>query len=793
MSWAWTRGPSCPRCSRGSCGADPALNPPAARHGTTHGTAQRDTVVRPAQLPAAVADFTGRTRLAAELLGHLTPVEGPAMAVAAVAGIGGVGKTTLAVHVAHAARHHFPAGQLYVDLQGAGRARSLEVVPGAFLRALGVQYETIPSGVHERAALYRSTLASRRVLTLLDNARDASQVRPLLPGAEGCAALVTSRAHLALDGALVIDLDVMTPAESHTLFARIVGPERIADDHQAASAVVAACGYLPLAIRIAASRLATRRRWSVATLATKLTDERNRLDELRVGDLAVTACFEVGYAQLDAAQARAFCLLGLPETPDISLPAAAALLDLPGQAAEGIIESLVDASLLEATTPDRYRFQDLVRLYARARAETDQPAEHREAALSRLLDLYLATARGVYAWSRPGDRVVDHMAATRHEGLAFATQEAASDWLFAEAEGLLALFHQSLGGARQRQAVDLLIVSKDLVESGAVTSAFHRAALACRDAARTTREARACLLLSLSYRLLNRLDEADEASRQALALALATSVADPIPRCEAHTDRGIVAVYRHRYADAERHFQTALPAFRADDNLPGVANSLSNVSRVYAATGRAEGGDRAPGRVHHPPRALRGRPPGGQQLVRHGHRPDPDRAPRGGDGLPQPRQGVLPQPPAAAVGGLDARPTRRGVSRPTTTRPGHPPRRMRPRTPLHRRGEALGHHAHHPRPGPRRAGPDRSGPRVLERGAGCARAAGLSGTARRPGPVGRPAPTRRPARDPRVVVTRPSRTQLARAASPGTRRSVAADPTPGPAALARPSSYCRAR
>ncbi|MFF5716382.1 BTAD domain-containing putative transcriptional regulator [Streptomyces buecherae] len=566
---------------------DPALNPPV----DGQGAARREVVVRPAQLPAAVADFTGRTRLAAELVNHLAPDEGPTMAVAAVAGIGGVGKTTLAVHVAHAARHHFPDGQLYVDLQGAGPGPAEpEVVLGAFLRALGVPYEAIPPGVQERAALYRSTLAGRRVLTLLDNARDAGQVRPLLPGAEGCAALVTSRAHLALDGALVVDLDVTTPAESHTLFARIVGPERIGDDHQAASAVVAACGYLPLAIRIAASRLATRRRWSVATLATKLADERNRLDELRVGDLAVTACFEVGYAQLDTAQARAFCLLGLPHTPDISLPAAAALLDLPSQEAEGIIESLVDASLLEATTPDRYRFHDLVRLYARARAEANQPVEHREAALSRLLDFYLATARGVYARSRPGDRVVDHVAATRHEGLAFATQEAASDWLLAEAEGLLALVHQSLGGAWQRQAVDLLTVSKDLVESGAATSAFHRAALACRDAARTTGDARAegraCLLLTLSYRLLNRLDDADEASRQALALA--TSANDPIPRCEAHTDRGIVAVYQHRYDDAERHFRAALAAFRADDNLPGVANSLSNMSRVYAATGRAE-------------------------------------------------------------------------------------------------------------------------------------------------------------------------------------------------------------
>ncbi|MBB1262323.1 AfsR/SARP family transcriptional regulator, partial [Streptomyces alkaliterrae] len=378
------------------------------------------TFVMPRQLPATVPDFTGRTTQVAELSEQLATSERSVMAVSAVAGIGGVGKTTLAIHVAHAAKDRFPDGQLYADLRGTSTSPTEPgAVLAAFLRALGIADDAVPDGVEERAALYRSMLSGRRVLTLLDNARDAAQVRPLLPGTEGCAALITARTRMVdLAGAHLVDLDVMSPEEAMTLFTKIVGAERVGAEREAAMDVVAACGFLPLAIRIAAARLASRRTWTVSVLARKLGDERRRLDELQAGDQAVRATFELGYGQLDAEQARAFRLLGLAEGPDISLHAAAALLGLDADDTEDLLESLVDTSLLESAAPGRYRFHDLVRLYARDCALRDEhPPSERESALSRLLDFYLATAREVYRLGRPGDRIPAHLAQTRHPGL----------------------------------------------------------------------------------------------------------------------------------------------------------------------------------------------------------------------------------------------------------------------------------------------------------------------------------------------------------------------------------------
>ncbi|MER6327767.1 BTAD domain-containing putative transcriptional regulator [Streptomyces sp. NPDC001034] len=571
--------------------ADPALAEPSAPVAEPPAAP-----VRPAQLPASVPDFTGRAAFVNELsavLACATESEGSVMAVSALAGIGGVGKTTLAVHVAHRARSSFPDGQLYVDLQGAGpRPAEPETVLGSFLRALGTADSAIPDSLEERAALYRSVLDGRRVLVLLDNAKDAAQVRPLLPGTEGCAALVTSRVRMVgLAGAHLVDLDVMSPDEALALFTRIVGAERVTPERDAALDVVAACGFLPLAIRIAASRLAARRTWTVSVLAAKLADERRRLDELQAGDLAVKATFELGYGQLDPTQARAFRLLGLADGPDISLAAAAAVLDLPPESTEDLLESLVDTSLLESAAPGRYRFHDLVRLYARACAERDeQPPSERGAAMSRLLDFYLATAAQVYAMERPGDRVVDHLRPTVYPGLRFQDRHQAQDWLYAEAVSLLACVRQFAGAGTLPRAIDLLWAAVDLTESGANSREYDAAALALRDAARSSgdgpAQVRASVVLANAHQLSGRFAEADESAQESLRLG--ASCSDPLARCWAANIRGAMAFYQRRYDDAEEHLKQALTDFRDCGDRAGEASVLCNLSRIHVVTGRPQ-------------------------------------------------------------------------------------------------------------------------------------------------------------------------------------------------------------
>ncbi|MBO1337118.1 AfsR/SARP family transcriptional regulator [Streptomyces sp. VRA16 Mangrove soil] len=571
--------------------ADPALAEPSAP-----AAEPAAAPVRPAQLPATVPDFTGRASFVRELSDVLALASsesgaGSVMAVSALAGIGGVGKTTLAVHVAHAARTAFPDGQLYVDLQGAGsRAAEPETVLGSFLRALGTADSAIPDSLEERAALFRSSLDGRRVLVLLDNARDAAQVRPLLPGTEGCAALITSRVRMVgLAGAHLVDLDVMSPEEALLLFTKIVGEERVASEREAALDVVAACGFLPLAIRIAASRLAARRTWTVSVLAAKLADERRRLDELQAGDLAVKATFELGYGALEPAQARAFRLLGLADGPDISLAAAAAVLDLDAEETEDLLESLVDTSLLESAAPGRYRYHDLVRLYARACAERDElPPQERELAMSRLLDFYLATAAGVYAIERPGDRLVDHLAPTSHPGLVFDDRHSAQDWLYSEAISVLACVRQSVGDSRLRRAVDLLWAAKDLAESGANSREYEVAAMAAWEAAQAVEDAwaagRALTTLTDVHMVAGRFDQADAAATAAMAHAQEAN--DPVARCWAPNTRGIVAIYQGRHVEGERHLRLAIENFRIDQNRAGEASALCNLSRIHLATNR---------------------------------------------------------------------------------------------------------------------------------------------------------------------------------------------------------------
>lgn len=556
--------------------------------------------VTPRQLPASVTDFTGRSAFVKELRDQLAGSEGTVMAVSAVAGIGGVGKTTLAIHVAHAAKDWFSDGQLYTDLQGSSSSPTEpRAVLASFLRAFGIADSAIPESVEERSALYRSLLSGRNVLTVLDNARDAAQIRPLLPGTEGCAALITSRTRMVdLAGAHLVDLDVMSPDEAISLFTKIVGEERVRAERDAAMDVVAACGFLPLAIRISAARLAARRTWTVSVLARKLGDERRRLDELQAGDQAVRATFELGYGQLDAEQARAFRLLGLADGPDISLHAAAAMLDRDPEDTEDLLESLVDTSLLESAAPGRYRYHDLVRLYARDRAQrAEEPrgedaasaVSEGERALSRLLDFYLATGKRSFALDRPAERAYKHLLEAKHPGLDFRDREEALDWLFTEATCLLACVRQSAANpSALRPAVDLLFATVDLSDSGVHSQSYEQAATAIRDAADQVEDAlvgaRARVTLTHAHADSGRFEQADEEAKHAMLLAL--SADDPLSTSYLPNERGIIATYLGDFERAEPFVLQAIEAFRSDQNGWSEASALCNLSRIHMALGR---------------------------------------------------------------------------------------------------------------------------------------------------------------------------------------------------------------
>jgi hypothetical protein len=307
----------------------------------------------------------------------------------------GVGKTTLAVHAAHRLADRYTDGQLFVDLQ-AHTAGQRPVPPSdalhALLRQLGIVADRIPLGERERSALWRAELVSRSVLVVLDNAADAEQVRPLLPGATESLILITSRRRLTdLDGAHALSLDVLPAPDAMVLFTSVVG-ERARDEYAAVGDVLRLCGHLPLAVRIASARLHHRPQWTIAYLADRLRDERRRLAELATAERGVAAAFTLSYQHLPPSQQRMFRLLGLHPGRDVDPYAAAALADVDPADAEADLEQLLDAHMLIQHEPGRYTFHDLLREHARATGAEIDEGQQRHKALNRLLDHYLYTA-----------------------------------------------------------------------------------------------------------------------------------------------------------------------------------------------------------------------------------------------------------------------------------------------------------------------------------------------------------------------------------------------------------------
>jgi DNA-binding SARP family transcriptional activator/tetratricopeptide (TPR) repeat protein len=361
----------------------------------------------PAQLPPDAPGFSGRREELAALHAMLPPVrpagtEDP-VPVVIVSGTAGVGKTALAIHFGRQVAKRFPDGQLYVNLRGRDPG-SPPMEPGEalrfFLDAFGVPPHRIVASTEERSALYRSLMDGKRMLIVLDNARNAAQVRPLLPGSPGCLVLATSRNQMAglvaAEGAALVELDVLSHAEAHEMLARRLGQDRVAAEAGAADEIIEACARLPLALSVAVGRAAAggRSRRPLAELAAELRDARSRLDALEDDDVAtdMRAVLSWSYDQLSPTAARMFRLLGLHPGSDISLSAAASLAGIPRAEAGDALRELVRAHMVTEHVSGRFTFHDLLRVYAADQAERHDPAPDRSAAMHRVLDHYLHTA-----------------------------------------------------------------------------------------------------------------------------------------------------------------------------------------------------------------------------------------------------------------------------------------------------------------------------------------------------------------------------------------------------------------
>jgi DNA-binding SARP family transcriptional activator len=359
--------------------------------------------VIPRQLPAAPGHFVGREAEIKALNDLLPGRDDPdgAVVISAIGGTAGIGKTTLAVHWAHQVAPRFPDGQLYVNLRGFDPSHA-PMAPAdslrRFLDALGVAPERIPADPEGQAALYRSSLAGRRVLILLDNARDAEQVRPLLPGAPGCLVVVTSRDQLgglvALEGAVPLALDLLTEPEARDLLIRRLGSDRVHSDEPAVTELISLCARLPLALNIAIASAALHPGRPLSELVDELRDARRRLDTLSMGDAGadVRAVFSWSYRALGPEAARVFRLLGLQAGQDISVEAAASLTTLEPVDARRVLQELTRAHLLTEHAPGRFSFHDLLRAYAADLAHIREGDDEGEDALRRLCDFYLHTA-----------------------------------------------------------------------------------------------------------------------------------------------------------------------------------------------------------------------------------------------------------------------------------------------------------------------------------------------------------------------------------------------------------------
>ncbi|MFF3443785.1 BTAD domain-containing putative transcriptional regulator [Streptosporangium sp. NPDC002721] len=568
----------------------------AASPTVTEGTGA--TTVPPAQLPPDVRGFTGRRAELAHLdaflaLGADQPT---ALPVTVLSGTAGVGKTALAVHWAHRVAGRFPDGQLYVNLRGFapdGPVTTPGEALGGFLHALAVPASQLPSDVGAQTALYRSLLARRRMLVVLDNARDAEQVRPLLPGAPGCLVLVTSRNRLtslvAVEGARPLLLDPPTVAEARRLLARRLAPERAAAEPGAVDEIITRCARLPLALAIVAARAAGHPASPLAAFADELRDERDRLDALSAGDETgeVRAVLSWSYRTLGAGAARLFRLLGLSEGADIATAAAASLAGVTPRAARNLLAELTAAGLVTEHRPGRFAAHDLLRAYSAELARHDAAAD-RHAAARRLFDHYLHTAQAAAVLLNPHRDPVTAAEPGPDVTLGDVPDtERAAHWFTAEHRNLLSAVRQADRTGSDAYAWRLAwTVTEFLERRGHWTDriAAQRTALeATRRLGDRPSQIRVLRGLANACAQMGRLDEAR--AHLAEALALAAEHGDDTVLAHVHITLALALEGQSEYRTALEHASQALRLFRSAGHVTGQANALNMMGWCHARLG----------------------------------------------------------------------------------------------------------------------------------------------------------------------------------------------------------------
>ncbi|MFZ1995205.1 MAG: tetratricopeptide repeat protein, partial [Solirubrobacteraceae bacterium] len=553
----------------------------------------------PRQLPGAVRHFTGRApelKALTDLLNQADESPG-AVVISAIDGTAGVGKTALALFWAHQVAEHFPDGQLYVNLRGFDPAAPPVATADAlhgFFDAFEVPAARIPESLEAQVSLYRSLMAGRRALVVLDNARDAEQVSHLLPGASGCLAVVTSRCQLTgltvAHGAQPTTLGMFSSFEARAFLSRRLGAEQIAAETGAVDELIELCAGLPLALSIVAAQALTRPTLSLAVLASQLRDMTRRLDVLDSGDRAtgIRPVISWSYRNLSAEAARMFRLMAMHPGPDISVPAAASLVGIPCPDARGVLAELARAHMMTEHASGRFAFHDLLRAYAGEQTRASDSAAARRAAVNRILDYYLHAGHTATLLLNPArDSVVLAAPASGVVSDQIVSHADASAWFTAEYQVLLAVISQAFGESFHVHAWKIAWTLDTFLEASGrwhVMAKVHRIALAAaqRQGDDVGQGSAHCDLGATHIRL-GLHDEATAHLRQAIRLAQRCGDQAGLARC--HYTLGWAFAEQGKHSEALDHARQALTLFTATGHSQGQAGALSCLALCLAHMG----------------------------------------------------------------------------------------------------------------------------------------------------------------------------------------------------------------